>query len=266
MVITLTTDFGLADPFVGIMKGVILGIAPQARLVDITHEVRSYDVLEASFILDTAFRYFPAGTVHVVVVDPGVGSARRPLAVAAQGHLFVAPDNGVLSYVLHPETPAPPPATHWINNQSLFLDPVSRTFHGRDVFAPVAAHLARGVPIESVGPRVVDFVRHPRPQLRRQGGKLVGTVLRVDKFGNITTNLRRQHLGNGRFAIRVAGRTIMRLCSTFSEGETGELFAVEGSAGYIEIALKEGSAVERLAVERGAEIELETPCLNEVIE
>ena len=259
MIITLTTDFGLADPFVGIMKGVILGIAPEARLVDITHEIRSYDVLEAAFMVETAFRYFPEGTVHVVVVDPGVGSARRPLAAAAEGHLFVAPDNGVLSYVLDAGPSAPPAATHWIDNRSLCLDPVSRTFHGRDVFAPVAAHLARGLPIESVGPRIVDVVKRAFPRLRREGDTLVATILHIDKFGNVITNLRREHLGTGDFTISVGGRTITRLRSTFSEAEPGEFFAVEGSTGYIEIALNQGSAAERLAVERGAEIELETP-------
>src|SRR5215467_10853294 len=149
MIITLTTDFGLADPFVGIMKGVILGIAPNAQLVDITHDIRAYDILEPAFIIDSAYRYFPDGTVHVVVVDPGVGSARRPLAALFDGHLFVGPDNGSLSPVLEDEV-------YCIENESLFLHPVSRTFHGRDIFAPVAAHLARGLPIRSVGPRITD--------------------------------------------------------------------------------------------------------------
>src|SRR2546426_7340229 len=138
MIITLTTDFGRADPFVGIMKGVILGIAPNAQLVDITHDIRAYDVLEPAFIIDSAYRYFPDGTVHVVVVDPGVGSARRPLAARAKGHTFVAPDNGVLSFVLRTDSAAQTPSAYWIQNQSLFLNSVSQTFHGRDIFAPVA--------------------------------------------------------------------------------------------------------------------------------
>src|SRR5262245_18908329 len=148
MIITLTTDFGLRDPFVGIMKGVILGIDPTAQVVDITHDIRSYDILEASFILDSAYRYFPQGTVHVVVVDPGVGSERRPIAATYRGHTFVAPDNGVLSLVMIPE-PSVPTAAFLIKNASLFQNPVSRTFHGRDIFAPVAAHLSQGMPIES---------------------------------------------------------------------------------------------------------------------
>jgi hypothetical protein len=254
MIITLTTDFGLSDPFVGIMKGVILGIAADAQLVDISHDIRSYDLLEAAFLIESAYRYFPQGTVHVVVVDPGVGSARRPLAAVAHGHTFVAPDNGVLSAVLENEV-------YHIKNDSLFLPAVSRTFHGRDVFAPVAAHLARGMPIESVGPRILDFVQTPLPQPRSQGDRLVATVLAIDKFGNIITNLRRADL-NPDFRIRVAGRSITRLCATFSDGPPGQFFAVEGSTGYIELALNQGSAADRLNVQRGTEIEVESGVAN----
>ena len=260
-IITLTTDFGLGDPFVGIMKGVILSIAPDVQVVDVTHDIRSYDILEAAFIIDSAYRYFPAGTIHVIVVDPGVGSARRPMAAAAHEHMFVAPDNGVLSYVLqnHADTPASP--AYWIKNQSLFLNAVSQTFHGRDIFAPVAANLALGTPIDSVGPRILDFVKKPLPRPRPQGDKLLGTVLRIDKFGNIITNLKRSHLGPD-FAIRVAGLSITRLCANFSEAEPGEFFAVEGSTGFIELALNQGSAADRLNVGLGAEIELESPSVN----
>jgi S-adenosylmethionine hydrolase len=260
-IITLTTDFGLSDPFVGIMKGVILGIAPEAQIVDISHEIRSYDILEAAFIIDTSYRHFPAGTVHVIVVDPGVGSARRPMAATAKEHLFVAPDNGVLSYVLHGDDSAPGASAYWIKNQSLFLNAVSQTFHGRDIFAPVAANLAAGAPIESVGPRIVDFVNKTLPRPRPQGDKLVGMALRIDKFGNIITNLKRSHLGKD-FVIRVAGLSITRLCGNFSEAEPGEFFALEGSTGFIELALNQGSAADRLNVSRGAEIELESPSVN----
>jgi len=167
----------------------------------------------------------------------------------------------VLSLVLHSEPMAPVPAAYRITNDSLFLHSISHTFHGRDIFAPVAAHLARGTPIESVGPRILDFVRRPLPKPRPQGDKLVGSVLRIDKFGNIITNLRRQHLGLD-FIIRVAGLPITRLCENFSEAEPGEFFAIEGSTGYIELALNQGSAAERLDVERGAEIEVETRSAN----
>jgi S-adenosylmethionine hydrolase len=243
------------------MKGVILGIAPDAQVIDLTHDIRSYDILEAAFIIDSAYRYFPGGTIHVIVVDPGVGSARRPMAAAAKEHIFVAPDNGVLSYVLNSDVQTRAPSAHWINNRSLFLNAVSQTFHGRDIFAPVAAHLALGIPIESVGPRIVDFVKKPLPEPRPQGNRLVGTVLRIDKFGNIITNLKRSHLGAD-FAIRVAGVSIKRLCANFSEGATGEFFAFEGSTGYIELAVNQGSAADRLNVGLGTEIELESPSVN----
>lgn len=257
MIITLTTDFGLVDPFVAIMKGVILGIAPNARLVDVTHEIGSYDIVEAALLLDSSYRYFPEGTIHVVVVDPGVGSERRPMAAAANGHIFVAPDNGVLTLVLQGDATAPSPSAYRITNESLFRNPVSNTFHGRDIFASVAAHLARGIPIESVGPRIVDFVKKPPPNPRPQGGRLIGAVLRIDRFGNIITNLRRENLPSD-FSIKIADLSITRLCSSFSEAESGEFFAIEGSTGFIELALNQGSAAEKLNVGRGEEIELET--------
>ncbi len=256
MIITLTTDFGLADPFVGIMKGVILGIAPAVQLVDLTHDIDSYDIGQAALILEASYRYFPSGTVHLVVVDPGVGSERRPMAAAANGHIFVAPDNGVLSLVLQGG------AAYEITNKNLFAGPVSRTFHGRDIFAPVAAHLARGTPIESVGPRMMDFVKRPFPALQQKGKRLIATVLRIDKFGNLITNLRRSDLAR-EFSITVAGMPITRLCDSFSEAEPEEFFAIEGSAGFIELALNQGSAADRLKVERGAEIEVETKPLNQ---
>jgi S-adenosylmethionine hydrolase len=257
MSITLTTDFGLSDPFVGIMKGVILGILPTAQIVDISHDVVSYDVLEAAVLMEGTYRYFPPGTVHVLVVDPGVGSARRPIAAAADGHFFVAPDNGLLGDV----GAAPTSTDYHITNDRLFLPSVSRTFHGRDIFAPVAAHLAGGMPIDAVGPRIDDFVKKSLPKAKTMAGKVIGNVVRIDKFGNLITNLRRVHLGDG-FTIRIAGRPITRLCGNFSEAERGELFAVEGSTGYIELALNQESAADRLNVRRGSEIEVESGTVN----
>jgi S-adenosyl-L-methionine hydrolase (adenosine-forming) len=254
MIITLTTDFGLSDPFVGIMKGVIFGIAPGAQIVDITHDIGSYDVVDGAFSIQSSYRYFPKGTIHVVVVDPGVGSARRPIAAAAHGQFFVAPDNGVLSGVLEGDV-------YHITNRSLFLKSVSHTFHGRDIFSPVAAHLAQGTPIDSVGPRVLDYVKDQIPMPRPGGNKVFGTVLRVDKFGNIITNLRRKDLGHG-FTIRLAGLPITDFYSSFSEAEPGQLFALEGSTGFIELALNQGSAADKLKVGRGAEIEVESGSAN----
>jgi S-adenosylmethionine hydrolase len=257
MIITLTTDFGLSDPFVGIMKGVILGILPTAQIVDISHDIDSYDVTEAAVMMAGTYRYFPQGTVHVLVVDPGVGSARRPIAAAAHGHFFVAPDNGVLGDV----GAAPTSTVYHITNNRLFLDSVSRTFHGRDIFAPVAAHLAAGVPIESVGPRIHDFVKKSLPKPAVGDGRIIGSVLRIDRFGNVITNLQRSHLGD-RFTLRIGGRSTNRLLGNFSEGTAGELFAIEGSTGYIEIAMNQESAAAKLNVQRGAEIEVESGTVN----
>jgi len=245
MIITLTTDFGLKDPFVGAMKGVILGIAPDSQIVDITHDIPSFDIVEASIVFYEACRFFPMGTIHVVVVDPGVGSARRPVALAADEsrHIFLAPDNGVLSMVLDSG------AARHITNASLFHQPVSQTFHGRDIFAPVAAHLATGKPFDSVGPIATGLVSHSSNQKP--------TVLRADKFGNLLTNVRRDQLESG-FAIRAGGVEIRRLLSNYADALPGEIFAIEGSAGLIELSVNQESAAERLNLRRGAEFEVET--------
>jgi S-adenosylmethionine hydrolase len=252
MIITLTTDFGLKDPFVGAMKGVILSCNPEVRIVDITHDIPSYDVMEASIVVGDACRFFPAGTVHVVVVDPGVGSTRRPIAVKGSGQcagqVFVGPDNGVFSLVSIAS-----PAYH-ITKTDLFHHPVSQTFHGRDIFAPVAAYLASGAPIESVGPVVTGLVTHSAHQKP--------FVLRVDKFGNVLTNLRRDQLGSD-FVIRASGIEVRRLLSSYSEALPGEVFAIEGSAGLIELSLNTDSAAVRLKLQRGAEFEVETGRLNQ---
>jgi hypothetical protein len=262
MIITLTTDFGLTDPFVGIMKGVILGIAPGARLVDITHDVPSYDVSEAAFIVERAYRYFPPGTIHVVVVDPGVGSPRRPIAAAVNKHVFVAPDNGVLSWVFHSAAEPSGVSAHHITNTDLFKPVVSNTFHGRDIFAPVAAHLACGLRLESVGPGIDDCRKEAVPQLRPSGkGGFIATVLRVDKFGNVITNILPENLGR-QFSIRVAGTEVRRLATSYAEAMPEEVFAIEGSTGYIELSLEQGSAAKRFGFSRGAEIEVETGGAN----
>ena len=258
MIITLTTDFGLSDPFVGIMKGVMLGIAPTVRVVDITHDIPSYDVAEAAFIIDSAYRYFPNGTIHVIVVDPGVGSSRRPIAMKVNEHVFIAPDNGVLSWVLHSSGNGAATAAYHITNRELFNPSVSNTFHGRDVFAPVAAHLARGGALDSVGPKVLDYKKDPPPLVRRLGtNRVIGTVIRVDRFGNVLTNLMRGDL-NTAFRIRNGSAEVRRLLSNYAEGEAGEVFAIEGSTGFIELSMNQGSAAERFGVRRGSEIEVET--------
>jgi S-adenosylmethionine hydrolase len=231
------------------MKGVILSIAPSAQIVDISHNVPSFDVTEASIVIQDACRYFPAGTIHVVVVDPGVGSSRRPIAfrLRSTGSVFLAPDNGVLSLVS-----APGSARH-ITNARLFHHPVSQTFHGRDIFAPVAAHLSLGEQFESLGPAVEDLVQLPALN--------APTILRADKFGNLVTNLRLRQLAAG-FVIRANGTEIRRLLSSYSEAMPGEVFAIEGSSGFIELSINQSSAADRLNLRRGAEFEVETGTLN----
>ncbi len=185
-IVTLLTDFGLRDYYVSAMKGVMLGICPDARLIDITHQIDPFDIEGAAFTLAQAYPCFPAGTVHLVVVDPGVGSARRALVVEAGGHRFVAPDNGVLTF---PMVRNPRHTAHEITSERYFRQPVSRTFHGRDIFAPVAAHLATGVPAGEIGGRIADAVRLDiGAPVARGEGRWSGKVLRVDHYGNVVTN------------------------------------------------------------------------------
>ena len=256
-ILTLTTDFGLADHFVGAMKGVILGIAPRARIVDITHEIAPYNVNEAAFVIAQAWHYFPKDTVHVVIVDPGVGSARRPILAAAAGHYFVAPDNGVLTMVYD----AAPAKVRAITNQKLMLPRVSRTFHGRDIFAPAAAHRSAGVPVTRFGKPVDDYVRAAalKPARLRQDAWR-GRILKVDRFGNLITNLHVDEFPDIKtqpMELRVGLERVHRLALTYAETEIGEVFAIVGSSGYIEIAANQASAAQTLGCGAGAPVELE---------
>jgi S-adenosyl-L-methionine hydrolase (adenosine-forming) len=253
-VITLTTDFGTRDPFVGIMKGVILSICPSARLVDLTHEVEPQDVLGGCLALEAALPYFPAGTVHLVVVDPGVGSARRAIAVRAAGSALVGPDNGVLTPGLERSGWAAVELT-----ASEYRRPdVSRTFHGRDVFAPAAAYLAAGVPLERLGPGVADPIRVALPGCRREGDALTGEVLGADRFGNLLTSIPASRLaeipGDGPLSVELAGRLAGPLVESYREGADGATAAIIGSTGRLEIFVKAGSAQGRLGVGRGAPV------------
>src|SRR3954469_15734453 len=192
MLITLLTDFGTADYFVGAMKGVILSINGDARIVDLTHEIPPHDIMSGAFTLAAACRNFPAGTIHVAVVDPGVGSARRPILVSSRHQLFVGPDNGLFSFIYQDE--ADKRVIH-LTNESFFRRPVSATFHGRDVFAPVAAALSKGVAPEEFGPAIKDYVRLPEIKPRPLGaGQLEASVIHLDRFGNCVTNLTRQEI------------------------------------------------------------------------
>ncbi len=254
--ITLTTDFGTSDHFVGTMKGVILRIAPTAQIVDISHQVQSFDVPDGAFTIAEAYRYFPKKTIHVVVVDPGVGSTRRPLLAEAAGQYFIAPDNGVLSMIVAREQSK----VRHITNERYFLKPLSRTFHGRDVFAPVAAHLGKGVPPAQFGKRIDDHLRLSFQQPTRTGKRTwTGSVLKVDKFGNLITNLHIDEFPNARtcaLGLNVGLQTVSRLALTFTECSPGELFVLVGSSGYLEVATNQGSAAKMLGCGAGSPVEL----------
>jgi len=261
-IVTLTTDFGLADEFVGVMKGVILGVAPSARIVDLTHQVAPHDVRQAAFLLAAAWPFFPAGTVHLAVVDPGVGSARRLVALEAAGQLFLAPDNGLLSLVLA----ANPRARAWrIDNRELYPGRVGATFHGRDILAPVAARLAGGVDPDQVGPAlaVADLLRLPdlEPSVDGASGRITGRVEQVDRFGNLVTNigadlLRELGGDGGRAGLRIqcGGREVRGLAGTFSDLPAGVPLALIGSRGCLELAVNQGRAEEVLAAGVGYQV------------
>lgn len=255
-VITLLTDFGNADPFVGIMKGVILGINPRVQVVDLCHGVSPQDILEAAFLLHCSYRYFPKSTIHLVVVDPGVGGKRRPLLAEGKHGYYIAPDNGVLSYLF---------ATGEIRRVleitagAYFLHPVSQTFHGRDVFAPVAAHLSRGRAIDRFG-RVTTSYRHLElpSASKKEGGVVTGSILHVDRFGNLVTNIAKHDLSGLQpekgITVSIKGKKIHGLVQSYESRRRGELGAILGSAGFLEIFSNHWSAANVLNVGRGAAV------------
>jgi S-adenosylmethionine hydrolase len=259
-VITLTTDFGHADHFVGAMKGVILSIAPRARIIEITHEISPYAISEAAFVIAQAWRCFLKGTIHVVVVDPGVGSARRPILAAAGGHYFIAPDNGVLT-MIYDAPAAGQIKIREISNARLMSKHVSRTFHGRDVFAPAAAHLASGVPPARFGKLIEDPVRCPSlTPVQRSRQVWTGSILKVDRFGNLITNLHADEFPDVKTRpaeLRIGRARVRRLALAYSEAEIGELFVIVGSSGYLEVAANQASAAKALGCRAGARVELE---------
>ena len=257
-IVTFTTDFGLSDSFVGVLHGVVLNIHRETTVVDICHAVASYDVLDGAWTIAQAYRFFPPRTVHVVVVDPGVGSLRRAILVETDDYIFVAPDNGVLSLIESRESKF---AVRHITAERYFLHPVSQTFHGRDIFAPVAAWLSKGVAPSEFGPEISDYVRLPLPQVERLGeNSLRGVVLKVDKFGNLITNISELEAPAlfGKVAppveILISGQTITRLCHSYAEGGEDEFFAIVGSSGYLEIAARQASAAEKLAAGPGTPV------------
>ena len=257
-IITLTTDFGLSDHFVGTIKGVILDIAPEVEIVDICHSVQAFDVLDGALTIAQAYSYFPASTVHLVVVDPGVGTARRPILVTSERHHFVAPDNGVLSLVYSREERL---QVRHVTAEHYYLQPVSNTFHARDIFAPVTAYLAKGVDPAKFGEEVDDFVRFNAPKPKpADANTLRGVVLKVDRFGNLITNITPQDAPllfqpqPPAFKILVGNREIAEIKLNYTQGAPGEVFGILGSMGYLEIAANRGSAAQALGAGKGSDV------------
>ena len=253
-IITLLTDFGVDDAYVGLMKGVILGINPEARLVDLTHSIPPQDVTRAALMLRSAVDFFPPGTVHVTVVDPGVGSARRPLLLSSGGACFVGPDNGVL----------PPaarrigtPKGYVLENDRYFHPPVSQAFHGRDIFAPVAAHLSLGVEPADVGPQTDSFVDLDLPQAKLSAGGVSGQVIYVDHFGNLVTNIDRTTLDRfpaSTLSVSIGSMAVIGLVSSYAAVDEGTPLALIGSWGVLEIAIRNGNAARELRAKPGTPV------------
>ena len=255
--IVLTTDFGLADAYAGVMRGVVLGINPGATVIDLTHLIQPQNVRQAAFVLGANYRFFPDGSIHVAIVDPGVGTKRRALLLVTPLASFVAPDNGILSYVVGDyldEVPAgggtaalpSSLAAYSLENPQYWLQPVSRTFHGRDVFAPAAAHLTLGVAPEDFGPPVNEMVWLAASQPETRDTGIHGEVVYADHFGNLVTNIPAGALEHaGGIQVEIKGRRIAGLAGTFGEGDPeadGGLIALVGSHGYLEVAVRNGSA------------------------
>ena len=261
-IVTLLTDFGTADYFVGAMKGAILSVNRTAHIVDITHEIPAHDIEAGAFTLLAAYGSFPPETIHVAVVDPGVGSARRPILIAAHGHFFVGPDNGLFSYVCDGASGA---RVYHLTNDKFFRTPVSQTFHGRDIFAPVAGALSRNVPPAEFGDLIEDELQRLAPLVPVSDGEGAWSarIIHIDRFGNLVTNISRRELTGAEFSgsarLEIGGREISSFRNFYAEAQGGaadELFAIWGSAGLLEIAANGASAAELLDAARGQPVRL----------
>lgn len=259
-IITFTTDFGLSEHYVGVMKGVVLSINPAAQMVDITNSIQSFDILDGALAISQAYSFFPKDTIHVVVVDPGVGGQRRAILVNAGQYQFVAPDNGVLSLVYEREERV---MVRQIMSEHYFRHPVSNTFHGRDVFAPVAAYLSKGVDAVKFGDEITDYVRFAAPKPKAAGPNTwKGVVLKTDKFGNLITNITPKDIpqifdgSSQAFKITVGKAEVTTLYPSYSAGKAGEIFAILGSTGFLEISANKGAASRLAGADRGSEVSL----------
>lgn len=258
-IITLTTDFGTNDHFVGAVKGVILDIVPEATIVDISHAVQAFDVLDGALAISQTYSYYPTGTVHMVVVDPGVGTTRRPILASSDAYHFVAPDNGVLSMVYAREERM---HVRHITSEHYFRQPISNTFHARDIFAPVAAYLAKLVDSHKFGDEIEDYVRFAAPRPKAAGdNRLRGVVLKVDRFGNLITNVTPEDApalfsGNSGFKIAVGNKEITNIRAAYAEGAPGEVFGILGSMGYLEIVANRAAAAQITGAGKGSEVSI----------
>ena len=266
-IITLTTDFGSADAYVAAMKGVILGINPEAKLIDICHSIKPQDISQAAFVLSTVYEFFPQRTIHLVVVDPGVGTERRAIILRTPLADFVAPDNGVLSYVIQQSSAKPIDFNRQqielepglkavaITKPQFWRSPVSPTFHGRDIFAPVAAYLSLGYPPTDFGEAITSLTVLPLPRpYQASDGTLVGHIIHIDNFGNLITSIKSHDLPSQAITIEVGEQLINGLSRTYGEGEG--LLALIGSSGYLELSLKGGNASAFLGAEVGNEVRI----------
>ncbi len=257
MQICLLTDFSLKDGYVGVLKGVISNIAPKASIIDLSHEIETYNILQAGFVLYQSYRYFPKGTIFVAVVDPGVGSERKPILINTEHYYFIGPDNGIFSLVLSEEKVEQ--IVH-LQNSKYFLNSVSSTFHGRDVFAPVAAHLSLGISCSSFGQKMEQCQKLHEffPAIKKD--RIFGRVLSIDRFGNMITNISKRFLeeifSDLDFALSIKGKNIRKIYSHYAEGKKGELFLLFGGSGFLEIAMNQGSAGKKLKIKRGEKLEL----------
>jgi S-adenosylmethionine hydrolase len=258
-IITLLTDFGLHDHFVGTMKGVIMNIHPDVTIVDICHDVPPHDILQAAFLLKSAYTYFPSGTIHVVVVDPGVGTERKPIIISSEKGYFIAPDNGVLSYIYAEDNVS---EVREITADHYFAKPRSGTFDGRDVFAPVAAWLSKGVGFALFGDLITEYKKFEIPvPVPIQQGALKCKIVYVDRFGNLISNLPHDRFKelldsseDHRFAFRVGKHTVSKISQSYTEGEKGELIAIFGSSGCVEFSVNQGNAAQFTKLYAGKDV------------
>lgn len=258
-VISILTDFGLRDNYVGIMKGVILGINPTVQIVDLCHNISPQDVFEAAYTLHSAYKYFPKGTIHLSVVDPGVGSDRKIICLKTEDYTFLAPDNGILSLIIANDKPK---IIIEVTNREFFLPDISNTFHGRDIFAPIAAHISNGIKLENLGNKIekIETINLPSTVLS-PNGVLTANVMHIDSFGNLITNINHHifnkiklNAPNSNISVKIAGKKINKISESYADVGNKDLLSIFGSSGFLEISVNRGNAQKTLNVNKGDEV------------